>query len=371
MRTYRFVVGAGEAGLRLDRYLAQHLPTTISRMMIQRRVQTGAVAVNQRCAKAHQKVRGGEVVTARFDHLGAASSDVALVPQPIPIEVIFEDASLLVINKPAGLVTHPAPGHWDGTLVNAVLWHLQQRQGAGDAGRGNIQSPSSLAPRPSPLPRAGIVHRLDKDTSGLLIVAKTEAAHAALSRQLKRRTLGRRYLALVEGHVPLDHGTVNAPLGRHLTHRKEMTIRHLGGRSAITHYRVLKRYGAHRGQGAGDGGRGTTSSSTPHPPPARQSQLPGRARPTPPFPYTVLEVSLETGRTHQIRVHMSHLGYPVLGDTTYGKRPASVWQTLGIARQLLHAYAIRFLHPVTGRSMELKAPVPEDLRQWIDTARLD
>lgn len=170
----------------------------------------------------------------------------------------------------------------------------------------------------------------------------------ALSRQLKARQIKRQYLAVVEGHVQLDRGTVNAPLGRHLKHRKIMTIRHLGGRSAVTHYRVLKRFGT------GDMGHGTEASSpTAHGP-----------RPIPPFPYTLLEVSLETGRTHQIRVHMSHLGYPVLGDTTYGKRSASAWQALGVSRQLLHAQAITFRHPTTGKPIELKAPIPQDILAW-------
>ena len=186
------------------------------------------------------------------------------------------------------------------------------------------------APRTPHMTRAGIVHRLDKDTSGLLLVAKTDAAHAALSRQLKARTIRRRYLALVEGHVPLDSGTVAAPIGRHLTHRKVMTVRHLGGRSAVTRYRVLHRFGAQRE-----------------------------------FPYTLIEVSLETGRTHQIRVHMAHLGHPVVGDTTYGKRPASFWREAGVKRQLLHAYHLSLTHPRTGRRLTLTAPAPEDIVQWI------
>jgi len=178
------------------------------------------------------------------------------------------------------------------------------------------------------LPRAGIVHRLDKDTSGLLVVAKTQRALRALSNQLKARTLGRRYLALVDGHVAFDEGTIDASIGRHIKDRKRMTVRFLGGRQAVTHYRVLKRF-------AGE------------------------------LPYSLLEVWLETGRTHQVRVHLAHLGHPVLGDSVYSGRPARYWTERGIGRQLLHAYAIRFVHPLTNRTCELTARVPEDMARWL------
>ena len=322
MRTYEFVVGKAEAGSRLDRYLAHRVPASISRSAIQRAVRQGAVRVGDRPVKANQKLHLGDVIMAHFEQLPARSTNAMLFAQPIPLEVVYEDADVLVVNKPAGLVTHPAPGHWDGTLVNAILWHLEQQHATGNTPQG--------------LPRAGIVHRLDKDTSGLLIVAKTESAHTVLSKQLKTRTLSRRYLALVQGHVPLDQGTINVSIGRHLTRRKEMTVRHLGGRAAVTHYRVLKRLAV----------------QDPH-----AERL---------FPYSVLEVSLETGRTHQIRVHVAHLGYPVLGDVTYSKHPVSFWHALGISRQLLHAQAIRFQHPVTGASVELNAPIPQDILSWLE-----
>ena len=237
-REYRFAIGPAEDGMRLDRYLVRRLPETVSRSMIQRVVREGAVTIGGRPVKVHHKLHRGEIIMARVDQLPSPPADVDLTPQAIPLEAVFEDDHLLVVNKPAGLVTHPAPGHWDGTLVNAILWHLEQRQATSDKQQGVL--------------RAGIIHRLDKDTSGLLIVAKTPIAHAALSKQMKARTIRRRYLALVEGHVPLDVGTVNAAIGRHVTHRKEMTIRHLGGRSAVTHYRVLKRFGRTlRAQGSG------------------------------------------------------------------------------------------------------------------------
>ena len=323
MRTYTFSVGSAETGLRLDRYLRSHLPTGVSRAMIQRGIRGGMVTVGGRRAKVHCKLHHGDVVSARFFHLPAPARHLLLTPQALPLDIVYEDAELLVVNKPAGLVTHPAPGHWDGTLVNAILWHLSTGHGAGGTGQGDDFPP---------LPRAGIVHRLDKDTSGLLLVAKTEAALRALSRQLKARAIRRRYVALVDGRLPLDTGTINAPLGRHLTHRKVMTVRHLGGRLAVTHYRVLKR--------------------------ASLQEL------KPPLPYTVVDVSLDTGRTHQIRVHLAHLGHPLVGDATYGRRPANFWQSVGVTRQLLHAYRLGFQHPVSGRSLTVSAPVPDDMAQW-------
>ena len=229
-------------GLRLDQYLPRHLPLSVSRAMIQRGIRQGAVTVGGRAVKVHYYLRLGDGVEARFDQLPARSRDVPLNPQPIPLEVVYEDASLLIVNKPSGLVTHPAPGHWDGTLVNAILWHLQHQaaQGSGFRVQGSCPEPRAQNLE-RPLCRAGIVHRLDKETSGLLLVAKTEEAHAVLSKHLKARQVHRHYLAVVEGHLPLDTGTINAPIGRHLTHRKVMTVRHLGGRSAVTNYHVLNR----------------------------------------------------------------------------------------------------------------------------------
>ncbi len=347
-RTYQFVVGAGEAGWRLDRYLARHLPTSVSRAMIQRRITGGGITVADRPVKAHDKVRAGDIVSARFDQLPARGRALQMQPQEIPLDVVYEDDQLLVVNKPPGLVTHPAPGHWDSTLVNAILWHLANAECGMRNAELSGKEHSALRTPNSALSRAGIVHRLDKDTSGLLLVAKTEMAHAALSKQLKARTIHRRYVAVVEGRLPLETGTVNVPIGRHLTHRKQMTVRHLGGRSAVTHYRVIKRF-----ENAECG--------------MRNAELkPGIPNSEFPIPnYTLIEVKLETGRTHQIRVHMAHLGYPVVGDTTYGKHPASFWQVHGITRQLLHAYQVSFQHPVTKRPVTLTAPVPADMAPWI------
>ena len=332
MRTYQFAIGKAEAGMRLDRYLVQRLPARVSRAMIQRSVREGRILVGDRPVKASYRLREGDEIIATIQELSPPSRGLGAKPQDIPLDIVYEDAVLLVVNKPPGLVSHPAPGHWDGTLVNALTWHLQQAQGS------RRQPPTStLEP---PVARAGIVHRLDKDTSGLLVVAKTETVHAALSKQLKSRQIRRSYLAIVEGRVPLSRGTVSAPIGRHLTHRKVMTVRHLGGRTAITHYRVLKRL-------------------------VTPSEGPVGA-----FPYTVLDVSLETGRTHQIRVHLAHLGHPILGDPTYGFRPGSFWRSLGISRQLLHAYRLVFEHPVSHTPVTLEAPVPEDVARWIPPEQL-
>lgn len=320
MRTYQLTIGQAEAGMRLDHYLVRRLPESMSRSMIQRAIKEGRVRLRDEPVKPNQKLHLGDVISATFAELGAKSGDLALPAQDIPVEAIYEDDWVLVVNKPAGLVTHPAPGHWDGTLVNAVLWHLGQHQ-----------SPST---KHQGLPRAGIVHRLDKDTSGLLLVAKTEEAHIALSRQLKARAIHRRYVALAEGHLPLNQGTVNVPIGRHAIHRKEMAIKRLGGKPAVTHYRVIRRL---------------------------QNE----------FRWTLLEVTLDTGRTHQIRVHLAHLGHPVVGDVTYGNHPASYWQPLGVGRQLLHAAALTFNHPATQREIGLTASIPEDMAKWLSPQVLE
>ena len=333
MRVYEFSVGRAEAGVRLDRYLIAHLPASVSRAMVQRRIREGLVTVAGRNAKAHQKLRAGDAVSIRIEELPPPSRDLPMRPQDIPLEVVYEDAAVIVVNKPAGLVTHPAPGHWDGTIMNALLWHLQNKSVQGSGIRVGGKCPEPRTPNPeSPIARAGIVHRLDKDTSGLLLVAKTESARASLARQMKARTIRRRYLAVVEGLLPLDNGTVRAPLGRHPKHRKEMAVRHLGGRDAVTHYSVLKRFSGE------------------------------------PFACTLIEVALETGRTHQIRVHLASIGHPVAGDPTYGKRPASVWEGVGVPRHLLHAYRLSFQHPATGRPVSVAAPVPPDFARWCDAS---
>lgn len=317
-RTYAFVIGASEQGMRVDRFLSRRLPQIVSRSAIQRLIRAGAVTVNGSPVKANRKLRAKDALRAAIEALPPKPSSIEMLPQPIALEVVYEDDALLVVDKPAGLVTHPAPGHWDGTLVNAVLWHLQRQA-----------DPARVA-----LARAGIIHRLDKDTSGLLLVAKTEAAQLVLHRQMKARAIHRGYVAVVEGRMPLDSGTVDAAIGRHAVLRTRMTVQRIGGRSAVTHYRVLRRS-----------------------PKQCAEDMP---------PYSVVALTLDTGRTHQIRVHMAHIGHPVVGDAVYGKRSAHAWQQVDVARQLLHAYRLEFRHPSDQRLMQLTAPIPDDIRRFLD-----
>lgn len=298
-------------GLRLDQALAQMFPE-YSRARLQQWVRAGQVRVDDRLMKPRDSVHGGEqvVIRARLEE----TPDVA--PEPITLDVVYDDESLLVINKPVGLVVHPAAGNWSGTLQNALLHR---------------------APELAGVPRAGIVHRLDKDTSGLLVVARTLTAHKSLVEQLQARALKREYLAVVQG-VMTAGGTVDAPIGRHPTDRKRMAV--IGaGKEAISHYRVLERFAHH----------------------------------------TAIRVNLETGRTHQIRVHMAHIRYPLLGDPVYGGRlrlPAAASPELTQAlrafkRQALHAQRLGLLHPLTGEQVEWEAPLTADLQALLHTLSED
>jgi 23S rRNA pseudouridine1911/1915/1917 synthase len=321
-RAYDFTIGAGEAGLRLDQFLSRRLPEFISRTLVQRAIRSGLVTINGFAAKVSYKLRSGDSVHALIEELPPKPEGLVMVAQSIALSIAYEDEHLLVVNKPAGLVTHPAPGHWDGTLVNAVLWHLQETGPKSEAGE--------------PLARAGIVHRLDKDTSGLLMIAKTPQALLVVSRQMKARAIRRSYLAVVEGSLPMDSGTIDASIARHEVHRKRMTVRHLGGRRAVTRYAVLRRF----------------------------SRKTAGVFPEALLPCSLVRLELDTGRTHQIRVHMAHLGYPVLGDSVYGNRAATFWESHGIRRQLLHAYQLILRHPATGFPLKLQAPPPADFLPW-------
>ena len=284
---------ADQAGERLDAFLARSLPD-LTRSAAQRLLEEGAVTLGGKPAKKNTKTAPGDVVEVILPD----PQPVEVVPQNIPLDIVYEDADVIVVNKPVGLVVHPAPGHPDGTLVNALLYHCGE----------------SLSGINGEL-RPGIVHRIDRDTSGLIIAAKNDRAHLALSAQLQDHTLARVYQAVVVGNLREDSGTVNAPIGRHPVDRKKMAIEPRNGRPAVTHWRVLARY-------------------------------PG---------YTHVECRLETGRTHQIRVHMASIGHPLLGDTVYGsKKP---WP--GLAGQCLHARKLRFLHPATGEPVEVECPLPD------------
>ncbi len=293
------------AGMRLDQCLAELFPD-YSRSKLQTWVKSGRVVVDGRTLKAKDKLLGGEEI--RLD----AEAEVVLESEAeaIPLDIVYEDEALLIINKPAGLVVHPAAGNWHGTLVNALLNH---------------------DPSLNTLPRAGIVHRLDKDTSGLLMVAKTLQAHHNLTEQLQERSINREYLALVKGWMTAG-GTIDEPIGRHPVDRKRNAVRE-DGKPALTHYRLERRFKRH----------------------------------------TLVRVKLETGRTHQIRVHMAHINYPLVGDQVYGGRfqmPAGCSEKLaqalrGFKRQALHAAKLGLTHPVTGEYLEWEQPIPEDMLQLL------
>lgn len=288
-----------EAGNRLDRFLAGAL-AHLSRSRVQALIREGHVRLNQRPAKPSESIRSADVVSWEEP----PPVDTALVPEAMDLSVLYEDDDLLVVNKPAGLVTHPAPGNEAGTLVNALLAHCPMLSGIGGERR------------------PGIVHRLDKDTTGCLVVAKNDLAHRALATQFAERTMRKTYLALVRGIPARATGTIDGPIGRHPVQRKKMAVLALPrGRSARTDYRVLRTFKVNPVGGAGA--------------------------------VSLVECNLHTGRTHQIRVHLKHLGHPILGDVLYGgMRPPE--------RPMLHAWKLAFVHPRTGQEREFCAPLPSD-----------
>ena len=290
--TRELTAATEHAGVRLDAFLSAD--GALTRSQAARLIAEGRVRVNGKPATKSARLSGGETVTVDVPQL----RETALPPQDIPLDVVYEDDDVIVVNKPTGLVVHPAPGHPDGTLVNALLHHC----GDSLSGIGGEKRP-------------GIVHRIDRDTSGLIIAAKNDAAHLALSAQLKDHSLSRTYECLVTGNMKQDSGTVDAPIGRSSADRKKMAVVPTG-RRAVTHWEVVARY-------------------------------PG---------VTHLRCRLETGRTHQIRVHMAHIGHPILGDTVYGaKKPVP-----GLTGQCLHAAGLRFVHPRTGEPVELHCPLPPE-----------
>nr|MCR5174955.1 RluA family pseudouridine synthase [Oscillospiraceae bacterium] len=278
---------------RLDLVLGQQL-SGLSRSAAQKLMDNGLVTCGGRAVKKNMRVRAGDLISVSLPEPEPAEAR----PEDIPLDIVWEDSDIIVVNKPRGMVVHPAPGHTGGTLVNALLYHC----GAELSGIGGVIRP-------------GIVHRIDKDTSGLLVAAKNDAAHASLSAQLADRSLSRIYQAVVCGRLRDDEGTVDAPIGRHPTDRKRMTVTDRNGRPAVTHYRVLARYSG----------------------------------------YTHVECRLETGRTHQIRVHMAYIGHPLLGDTVYGRKKPEK----GLDGQCLHAAQLKLIHPSTGEPMSFSAPLPD------------
>ena len=291
-----------DAGGRLDAYLAANLEAT-TRSAAVKLIEGGQVQVNGKVPAKNYKLRGNEEIAVELPD----PEPIALVAQDIPLDIVYEDADVIVVNKPKGLVVHPAPGHPDGTLVNALMFHC----GDSLSGIGGELRP-------------GIVHRIDRDTSGLIIAAKNDLSHQGLSNQLQDHTLSRVYHCIVTGNLREDAGTVDAPIGRHPVDRKKMAVVS-DGRRAVTHWRVLERF-----QG-----------------------------------FTYVECRLETGRTHQIRVHMAHTGHPILGDTVYGNKKA----VPGLQGQCLHAVGLRFIHPRTGEPVELSCVLTEEFEAQLKKLR--
>mgnify|MGYP001431207336 CR=1 FL=1 len=286
---------------RIDKVIAA-LNEDWSRSKVQQWIKDQLVTVNDQHVKANYKCSAGDIVVVRLPE----PEPLYVEPEHIPLDIYYEDADVLVVNKPRGMVVHPAPGHMRGTLVNALLAHCHDLSGING------------------VLRPGIVHRIDKDTSGLLMVAKNDMAHQALVDQLVKKTVTRKYKAIVHGVIPHDYGTIDAPIGRDKRDRKKMTVTEENGKEAVTHFRVLERF--------------------------RQ--------------YTFIECQLETGRTHQIRVHMKYIGYPLAGDPQYGPR-----KTLPINGQALHAGVLGFNHPRTGEYLEFEAPLPPEFERLLQLLR--
>lgn len=287
-------VEAAYEGLRIDKYLAEVM-TDYSRSFLQKQLKDKNVTVNGCPVKASYKVAEEEEIAVAIP----ASQEPDILPQNIPLDILYEDEQLLVVNKPKGMVVHPSAGHYSDTLVNALMFHC----------KGRLSGINGVL-------RPGIVHRIDMDTTGALVVCKTDLAHQSLAAQLKKHSITRRYRAIVHGNLKESQGTVEGTIGRHPVERKKMAANVTKGKRAVTHYRVLE-------------------------------QLKG---------YTYVECQLETGRTHQIRVHMSSIGHPLLGDVVYGPKKCPFPSLMG---QTLHAMVLGFLHPVTGEYLEFQAPLPE------------
>ncbi|CAM2887795.1 RluA family pseudouridine synthase [Paenibacillus taichungensis] len=286
---------------RIDKYITESMDN-VSRSQVQLWIGDGFVTVNGAKVKANTKLSEGDLV----ELLIPEPTTVEIIAENIPLEVVYEDSDLIVINKQRGLVVHPAPGHTSGTLVNALMYHCKDLSGI----NGEL--------------RPGIVHRIDKDTSGLIMAAKNDRAHASLAAQLKEHSVNRRYIALVHGHLSHDQGTIDAPIGRDTNDRKMYTVTERNSKHAVTHFTVTERIND----------------------------------------YTLLELKLETGRTHQIRVHMKFIGHPLVGDPTYGRNKGIKMQG-----QALHAAILGFVHPTTGEYLEFTAPLPQDMEDVLASLR--
>lgn len=289
-------------GIRIDRYLSDCYPQC-SRSYLQKLLKEENILVNEKARKANYKLREGEEITILIPPM----EEVEILPENIPLDILYEDPWLLIVNKPKGMVVHPAAGHTSGTLVNAIMYHCKE----------NLSGINGQL-------RPGIVHRIDKDTTGALVICKDDVTHRALAEQLKEHSITRKYRAIVLGVISED-GTVEGPIGRHPIDRKKMAINYKNGKAAVTHYHVLEKF----------------------------------------TKYTYIECQLETGRTHQIRVHMSSIGHPLLGDSVYTK---AKWP-YKLEGQVLHAMVIGFIHPATGKYLEVEAPLPDYFSQLIENLR--
>ena len=300
MDIFELEITAEENGTRLDSYLAEELEG-ISRSYLQKLIGEGLILVNQKTVKANYKVKTGDTLLVQIPE----AAPVDIQPEPMDLDIVYEDSDLLIVNKPVGLVVHPAHGHYSGTLVNGLLAHCTDLSGI----NGKM--------------RPGIVHRIDKDTSGLLMIAKNDLAHQHLAEQLKAHSIKRAYYALVQGVISEPAGLVDAPIGRLEVDRKKMAVTFKNSKEARTHYYVKERFAKN----------------------------------------TFIECRLETGRTHQIRVHMAYLGHPLVGDPLYGTRK----NNLDFPGQALHAYALGFVHPRTGEELYFEAPIPEHFQSVLKT----
>ncbi len=294
-----FAAEADDVGKRIDVFAAENYEE-LSRSGLKKIIDTGGVTVNNKTVKANYKLRTGDIVTMNIPE----SVPLEIIPQNIPLDILYEDDDVIVINKPQGMVVHPAPGHYTDTLVNALLYHC----GDSLSGINGIMRP-------------GIVHRIDMDTSGVIMAAKNNNSHRSLALQLAEHSITRKYNAIVYNNIKEDEGTIDKPLGRNPSDRKKMAVVP-GGRRAVTHYRVLDRLGK----------------------------------------FTYIEAQLETGRTHQIRVHMTYAGHPLLGDSVYGPKK----QPFNLKGQVLHARVLGFVHPVTGEYMEFESPLPEYFQKLLE-----
>lgn len=300
MDSYIFVIEQPDINKRIDVYLTQEFDE-YTRSFIQKLIDEQNIVVNGKSIKSNYRIKLNDIINVEIPD----PQEINIVAENIPLDILYEDSEIIVINKPQNMVVHPAPGHYSGTLVNALMYHCKDEL----SGINGIMRP-------------GIVHRIDKDTSGVLMIAKTNNAHQKLALQLKEHSITRKYNAIVLNNIKDDFGIIDAPIGRHPVERKKMAVTNKNNRNAVTHYRVIERFGK----------------------------------------YTFIEAQLETGRTHQIRVHMSYMGHPLLGDMVYGSKN----QPFKLEGQVLHARVLGFIHPISEVYIEFEAELPKYFRKLLE-----